>query len=124
MVGFMAKVSMAALMLKAPQLIGWMSPGTVIGLSAGLALSIFLLPLTYRRRVLVATLLVFAGGLMAKMSSVYGAFGETLRLFDWPYGHLVNFASLTSWVHEVWPLAAIIYLAILFVKQQDPQENA
>ena len=115
MFGFVAKVSMAALMLKAPQLIGWMGPGTVIGLTVGLMLSTFLLSLSYRWRVLAATLFVFAGGLMAKMSSVYG---EALRLFDWPYGHLINFASLTSWIHEVWPLAAFIYLAVVFVKQR------
>ncbi|HEX9392771.1 MAG TPA: VanZ family protein [Usitatibacteraceae bacterium] len=116
--GFAAKVSMAALMLRAPQLIAWMGPGTVIGLVSGLILSTLFFSWAYRWRTLAATLFVFAGGVMAKMSSVYGAFGETLRLFDWPYGHLVNFASVTSWIHEVWPLAAFIFLALVFVKER------
>ncbi len=116
LLGFVAKVSMAALMLKAPQLIAWMGPATVIGLTSGIVLSTFFLSWRYRWRTLAATLFVFAGGVMAKMSSVYGAFGETLRLFDWPYGHLVNFTSVTSWIHEVWPLAAFIFLAVVFVK--------
>jgi VanZ family protein len=116
--GFVVKVSMAALMLKAPQLIAWIGPGTVIGLGAGLLISTLLMGCTFRWRAFFATLLVFAGGLMAKVSGVYGSATETLRLFDWPYGQLVNFASLTRWVHEVWPLLALIFLAIVFVKHR------
>ena len=120
MLGFMAKVSMAALMLKAPQLITWMGPGTVMGLVGGFLLSTLFYSWSYRWRTLAATLFVFAGGVMAKMSSVYAAFDETLRLFNWPYGHLVNFAGVTQWVHEVWPLAAFIYLAAVFIRQRGP----
>ena len=116
--GFVAKVSMASLMLKAPLLIAWLAPGTVIGLTAGLLLAIFFAKLGERWRTLSATLFVFAGGVMVKISSVYHAFDETLRLFDWPYGQLVNFASLTRWLSEVWPLAAFIFLATVFVRQR------
>jgi VanZ family protein len=119
--GFFVKVSMAALMLKAPQLIAWMGPGTVIGLSSGALLFVVFSRRSFRWRAFLATLLVFAGGLMAKISGVYGPATETLRLFDWPHGQLVNFASLTRWVHEVWPLVALIFLAIVFIKHRtDP----
>ncbi len=117
-IGFLAKVSMAALMLKAPQLIAWMGPGTVIGLLSGLVLFAFFSRGRFRTRAFFATLLVFAGGLMAKISGVYGPFAETLRLFNWPYGQLVNFASLTQWLHEVWSLLALIFLAVVFVKHR------
>ena len=118
LLGFVAKITMAALMLKAPQLITWMGPGTVIGLTGGFLLATLFFAWTYRWRALAATLFVFAGGVMAKMSSVYAAFGETLRLFNWPYGHLISFAGITQWVHEVWPLAAFIFLAAVFVRQR------
>jgi hypothetical protein len=116
--GFVAKVTMAALLLKAPLLISWMGPGTVIGLSAGFLLFTFFSQRTFRVRAFSGTLMVFAGALMAKMSGIYGSWSDTLRLFDWPHGHLLNFASLTRWIHEVWPLLAIIFLATLFVKHR------
>ena len=116
--GFVAKVTMAALLLKAPLLISWMGPGTVIGLSAGFLLFTFFSQRTFRVRAFSGTLMVFAGALMAKMSGIYGSWSDTLRLFDWPHGQLLNFASLTRWIHEVWPLLAIIFLATLFVKHR------
>lgn len=119
MLGFVAKVSAAALMLRAPQLVDWISPATLTGFALGLVLLAIFLRLSYRWRVLAATLLVFAGGLMAKMTSIYGAVDETLRLFNWPYGHLLNFTSLTRWVHEIWPLLACIFLSIAFVRHRD-----
>ena len=116
--GFVAKVTMAALLLKAPLLISWMGPGTVIGLSAGFLLFTFFSQRSFRVRAFSGTLMVFAGALMAKMSGIYGSWSDTLRLFDWPYGQLLNFAGLTRWIHEVWPLLAIIFLATLFVKHR------
>lgn len=118
LLGLVAKVSMASLMLKAPLMIAWMGPGTVIGLTSGLLLAILFSGVKYHWRVFGATLFVFAGGVMAKISSVYNAFDETLRLFDWPYGQLVNFASLTHWVSEIWPLLAFLFLAMVFVKHR------
>ena len=118
--GFVIKVAMAALMLKAPQMIDWMAPATVIGLTSGLILAAYFNRLSFRWRAFCATLFVFAGGLMAKLTSIYGAFDETLRLFSWPHGQLVNFASLTRWIHETWPLLAVIFLAWLFVTHREP----
>jgi hypothetical protein len=118
-IGFVAKVLMAVLMLKAPLLIDWMAPARVIGLAAGLILAAWFSHFRYRWRAFCATLFVFAGGIMTKITSIYGAFDETLRLFGWPYGQLVNFASLTRWMHETWPLLAVIFLSWLFVTHHE-----
>jgi VanZ family protein len=117
--GFITKISTASLMLKAPQLVGWLAPATVIGLSAGLLLFGYFSRIGYRWRAFCAALFIFAGGVMAKMVSIYGAFDETLRLFNWPHGHLISFAGLTRWVHEVWPLLAFLLVAWIFVKGQE-----
>ena len=119
--GFVLKVAMAALLLRAPQMVDWLAPARVIGLTSGLLLAAYFSRFGYRWRAFCATLFVFAGGLMAKMTSIYGAFDEMLRLFNWPHGHLVSFASLTRWVHETWPLVAVIFLAWLFVTHREPQ---
>jgi len=117
--GFFTKVSTASLMLKAPQMVGWLGPATIIGLTAGLLLFAWFSRVGYRWRAFCATLFIFAGGLMAKMASVYGAFDETLRLLNWPHGHLISFASLTRWVHETWPLLAFLLVAWIFVKYRE-----
>lgn len=114
--GFVAKVSMAALMLKAPQMVEWMGPATIIGLTSGLFLFAWFSRIGARWRAFWATLFIFAGGLMSKITSVYGAFDEALRLFNWPHGHIANFAGLTRWVHESWPLLAVALSAWIFIR--------
>lgn len=115
------KIAMAAMMLKEPQIIDWMAPARIIGLTSGLVLAACFVRLGFRWRAFWATLFVFAGGLMVKITSIYGAFDETLRMFYWPHGQLVNFASLTRWINEIWPLLAVIFLATLFVTRHEPQ---
>lgn len=116
--GLLAKMAMAALLLKAPLIAASLSPATVFGVSAGVIFFMLLSRLRYRWRAFWATLLVFAGGVMAKLASVYSALDETLRIFNWPYGQLANFTSLTRWLNEIWPLAAFIFLAIVFVRNR------
>lgn len=115
--GFMLKISAASLMMKAPQLADWMGPATVIGLTSGLILFAYFSRINFRWRAFCATLFIFAGGLMAKLTSIYGAFDDSLRLLNWPYGHLATFAGLTRWLHETWPLLAIMFAAWLFVRR-------
>jgi hypothetical protein len=119
--GLALKFTAAGLMLKAPLLENWLGPASVLGLGAGLVAALPLLAATRRLRVFLALLLVFAGGLMSKMASIYDAFDETLRLFDWHYGQLSNFASLTRSLSEVWPLLVLAFLAYCYVKR--PSED-
>ncbi|NJR72246.1 MAG: VanZ family protein [Gammaproteobacteria bacterium] len=88
--GLMAKLTMAALLLKAPLIAASLSPATVIGLTSGLLFFLFFSRIGYRWRAFWATLFVFAGGVMSKLTSVYSALDETLKLFNWPYGQLTN----------------------------------
>jgi VanZ family protein len=114
--GLLAKLTMAALLLKAPLIAASLSPATVIGLTSGLLFFLFFSRVGYRWRAFWATLFVFAGGVMTKLSSVYSALDETLKLFNWPYGQLANFTSLTRWLNEIWPLAALLFLATIFIR--------
>jgi hypothetical protein len=66
---------------------------------------------------------VFAGGVVAKLVSVYAALDQALRLFSWSYGQLANFASLTRWINEIWPLAALVLLAVVFVSTNSPTNS-
>lgn len=117
-VGFVAKLAMASLMLKAPQLVSQLSPATVIGVTSGVIVFVFFSGRTHRWRAFWTAIFVFAGGVMVKLSSVYAALDQALRLFNWPHGQLANFASLTRWLNEVWPLAVLLFAAIVFVSTE------
>ncbi len=121
--GLAAKLAMAALLLKAPQLVSSLSPATVIGVICGVAVQSRFSRRPYRWRAFWACLFMFAGGVMAKLASVYAAFDQALRLFNWPYGQLANFAGLTRWINEVWPFAALVFLAVAFVSNQSEPES-
>ncbi len=116
--GFLAKLAMASMLLKTPQLVSSLSPATVIGVTSGLCIYLLFSGTRFRWRAFWAALFVFAGGVMVKLASVYAALDQALRLFNWPYGQLANFAGLTRWLNEIWPLAALVFLAIVFVSNQ------
>ncbi len=115
-VGLLAKFAMAALLLKAPLVASSLSPATVFGVGVGLVLFVFFSGVRYRWRAFWATLLVFTGGVLAKLSSVYGALNETLTLFSWPHGQMANFTNMTRWLNEIWPVAVLLFLATIFIR--------
>jgi VanZ family protein len=114
-VSLVAKLAMAALLMKAPLLIVSLSPATVIGITSGLLVFMIFAGASFRWRAFWATLFVFAGGVMSKLVSVYAAWEQARPLFNWGYGQLANFTSLTKWLNEIWPIAALIFLATVFV---------
>jgi hypothetical protein len=122
-VGFAAKLTMASLLLKVPQLVSSLAPATVIGVTSGLLMHLMFSKLRYRWRAFWAAMFVFAGGVVAKLVSVYAALDQALRLFSWSYGQLANFASLTRWINEIWPLAALVLLAVVFVSTNSPTNS-
>jgi VanZ family protein len=94
----------------------WVSVGRVVGLAVGI---LFLVPT--RRfgrsgRIYLAFILVLAGALFSKIVGAYSPVDDFLRLFRWPHGQLATFATLTRFLHEVWPLIALVFLGALFVR--------
>ena len=112
--GFLLKLLAAGVMLKPPLLFDWLGVDTGAGIGIGVLLLALLVRLSHRVRIYLATMLIFAGGLLAKLAAIYDSLPALLRVFSWPYGQLLNFSSLTRGLHEVWPLLALIYLIVAF----------
>lgn len=113
------KFAMASVMLKPQLSAGWVTEGRIAGLVAGL---LAFLPLRGRARttrIYLAIVLTLAGALFAKIFGAYSALGDFLKLFSWPYGQLASFATLTRYIHEVWPVLALAWLIALFVWRRD-----
>ena len=66
-------------------------------------------------RIYLAFVLILAAALFSKIFGAYSAVDEFLRLFRWPHGQLASFATLTRFIHELWPFAAVVFLVALFL---------
>jgi VanZ family protein len=94
----------------------WVSVGRVIGLAIGI---LFLMPTRHfgrSGRIYLALILVLAGALFSKIVGAYSPLDDFLRLFRWPHGQLANFATLTRFLHEAWPLMTLAFLVALFLR--------
>lgn len=109
------KFAMASIMLQPHATADWARGGRVEGIAVGLLAFIPLRRLPRLGRAYLAFVLILAGALFAKVFGAYSAMEEFLRLFRWPHGQLASFASLTRFLHELWPFAAVAYLVGLFL---------
>jgi hypothetical protein len=96
----------------------WVSMGRIAGLVAGIAVFVPLRRLARAMRMYLALLAIPAGALLAKIFGTYSGLAEFLRLFQWPHGQLGSFATLTRFLHELWPLAALVFLIALFLRER------
>jgi len=109
------KFVFASLMLQPNFSAQWVNTGRVLGLLGGISAFIPLRKLGRFARVYLAFVLILAGALFSKIFGEYSPVEEFLRLFRWPHGQLASFATLTRFLHELWPFCAVVFLAALFV---------
>jgi VanZ family protein len=108
----------ASVMLQPHFAESWVSSGRVAGLAAGMVAFIALRKLPRAGRIYLALLTLMAGDLFSKIFGAYSSLDDFLRLFRWPYGQLASFATLTRFLHELWPLAALVFLIDLFLHER------
>jgi VanZ family protein len=96
----------------------WVSIGRTTGLVLGLAAFVPLRKLARPGRIYLALVMILAGALFSKIFGAYSALDEFLRLFRWPHGQLASFATLTRFLHELWPFAALVFLIALFLHER------
>lgn len=108
----------ATVLLKPHFSADWVSMGRIAGLVAGIAAFVPLRRLPRPVRMYLALLAILAGALLSKIFGAYSALDEFLRLFQWPHGQLGSFATLTRFLHELWPVAALVFLIALFLRER------
>lgn len=103
----------AILLLKPAVFVSWLSPGVLAGVTAGVLL---LVPATLlpRPAQVAACAVALLSSLLAPLLAPDVMFASPpLTLFNWRYGHLLNFNGLTRIVLVAWPLAAAAWLFVL-----------
>jgi VanZ family protein len=112
------KFAAASLFLQPHFSADWVSEGRVAGLLVGITAFVPLRKLARPGRIYLGLVLILAGALFAKIFGAYSPAEEFVRLFRWPHGQLGSFATLTRFLHELWPFAAVLFLSALFVRER------
>jgi VanZ family protein len=110
-IALVVKALAFAILMRAEQLLAWLTPGAQWGLAAGAALSLAALRLPHTARLALAALLLMAATVLVNLSPPNPYFAATLKV--WEQGHFLNFNGLTRLVSAAWPFAALVYLAYL-----------
>jgi hypothetical protein len=108
------KFAMASFTLQPHASGDWARGGRIEGVLVGILAFVPLRRMARLTRIYLAFVMILAGALFAKVFGAYSAMDEFLRLFRWPHGQLASFATLTRFIHELWPFAAVVFLVALF----------
>ena len=112
-IALMAKGLAAWLLLKPAAWEAWLKPGVAIGIAAG-SLALLLVAFMPRPVQVAACAVALLSSLLLPFAGTdLGSMPAPLTLFNWRYGHLLNFNGLTHTVLLVWPIAAAAWLFAL-----------
>jgi VanZ family protein len=100
----------AALLLKSTAWVFWLEPGTSFGVAAGALVLMFAIWLPRAVRTTLCAIALLSSLVAPLLVPDLWRARAPLALFDWRYGHLLNFNRLTHAVLVIWPLLASAYL--------------
>jgi VanZ family protein len=103
----------AAVLLKPALWEHWLSPGVSTGVAAGALLLLAAIWLPRPAQVTVAAIALLSSVLIPLLTPDAMFAHAPLSVFNWSYGHLLNFNGLTHTALIVWPIAASVLLFAL-----------
>ena len=112
------KFAAAPLLLQPHYRAEWVDETRVAGLLLGILVFVPLRNVARPGRIYLGLVLTLAGALFAKIFGSYSPVEELVRLFRWPHGQVGSFATLTRFLHELWPVAAVVFLSALWVHER------
>ncbi len=105
------------IILRAQDVLAWLTPGALRGLAAGLVLALVAVALPRVARMALAAVLLTAAAVLVNHAPPNPYQAEILKL--WQQGHFLNFNGLTRLVATLWPFAAVAYLIVLAARRRD-----
>ena len=112
------KFAAAPLLLQPIYRAEWVDEARVAGLLVGILVFVPLRTVARPGRIYLGLVLTLAGALFSKIFGTYSPVEELVRLFRWPHGQIGTFATLTRFLHELWPFAAVLFLSALWVRER------
>lgn len=115
-VALSVKIAAFAVLLRAENVLAWLTPGAQYGLLAGLAAVLFAVQMPRTARLAVAAVLLMAATVLVNLAPPNPYLVATLKL--WQQGHFLNFNGLTRLVSALWVFAALAYLIYLAAQRR------
>ncbi len=106
----LAKFIAAAVLLKSWALFLWLNSEAMLGIFAGVLLLVAVSWLPRVRLLWFAALVALAYLVLAQWILNSGASPAAMRLYQWHYGHLLNYNGLSQTIGLVFPLLLLSYL--------------
>jgi len=120
-VALVVKVAAFAVVMRAENVLVWLTPGGQYGLLLGLAVALFAVRLPRTVRLAVAAVLLMAATVLVNLAPPNPYLVATLKL--WQQGHFLNFNGLTRLVSALWVFAALAYLIYLAARRRDAPDS-
>ena len=86
----------------------WLTPGSMLGIPAGMLLYLALLWLPHRGILLASALLLAGGAVLVSIAPENPYIDAAVQI--WQHGHFLSFSGLTRLVSTLWPAIACAYL--------------
>jgi VanZ family protein len=109
-VALMLKGAAAAILLRSTMWENWLKPGATFGVAAGAVALLLTTQLSRPVQTKLCAIALLSSLIAPLLAPDMWQARAPLALFDWPYGHLLNFNGLTHAVLVVWPVLASCYL--------------
>lgn len=107
----LVKTAAFAILMRAENVLAWLTPGAQIGLLVGLAVALAAVALPRVAQLAIAAVLIMAGTVLVNLAPPNPYLTASLQV--WQQGHFLNFNGLTRLVSALWPFAALGYLMVL-----------
>ena len=111
------KIAAFAVVMRAENVLAWLTPGAQYGLVAGLVAVLLAVRLSRTARFALAAVLLMAATVLVNLAPPNPYLVATLKL--WQQGHFLNFNGLTRLVSALWAFAAIAYLIYLAAQRRE-----
>ena len=111
------KVAAFAIVMRAENVVVWLTPGAQIGLLAGILATLAAIELPRVARLALAAVLLMAATVLVNLAPPNAYLAATLKL--WQQGHFLNFNGLTRLVSALWAFIALAYLIFLAARRRE-----
>lgn len=115
MAALAVKTAAFAILMRAEDVLAWLTPGARIGLALGVAVASGLVVLPRVARLVLAAMLIMAGTVLVNLAPPNPYLSASLKV--WQQGHFLNFNGLTRLVSALWPFATLGYLMALAARR-------
>jgi hypothetical protein len=105
------KTAAFAILMRAENVLAWLTLGAQLGLAVGLAGALAAVALPRTARLIIAAVLLMATTVLVNLSPPNPYLVDSMKV--WQQGHFLNFNGLTRLVSALWPFIALGYLIYL-----------